>query len=666
MPGKPSDKSLEQHIIALKKKQEALLKSESHLRSLVDTIPDLIWLKDPDGIYLNCNPTFERFFGAKKADIVGKTDYDFVDKELADSFRENDCRAMELNGPSMNEEWFTFFDDGYTGLFETVKTPMTTPDGDLIGVLGIARDITQRKLTENALKETQRKLKDAQEMASLGFWTWDIQTGDVEWSEEVYRIFKLNPKEFTPQIDSIQALSPWPEDHQRDQELIQKAMESRRPGMYEQRFLFPDGTTGYYFSTFQGTYDGTGNLKTIKGTVQDITEKKRAELEQKKMEGQLRQAQKMEAIGRLAGGVAHDFNNMLSIILGNTEMAMDELDTENSVLPMLNEIYKAGERSANLTRQLLAFARKQTIAPQLLDMNRMIDDMLKMLKRLIGEDIDLVWRPKIPLQTVKIDPSQVDQVLANLCINARDAIDGAGKVTIETGDVVFDADYCKDHPGFNPGSFVMVGVSDNGSGMDKLALANLFEPFFTTKEKGRGSGLGLATVYGIVKQNKGFINVYSEPGNGTTFKLYFPSHQAAVPLPSGNGQSRELPRGSETILLVEDEIAILRMARIMLERLGYKVLSASTPGEAMAIVHSTDYETIHLLMTDVIMPEMTGKDLAGKVLAIRPGVKCLFMSGYTANVIAHHGVLEKDIAFISKPFSSRDLGIKIREALDRS
>ncbi|MFH2067271.1 MAG: PAS domain S-box protein [Pseudomonadota bacterium] len=666
MTGKPSDETLEQRIKALKKKQKALLKSESHLRTLVDTIPDLIWLKDPDGVYLNCNPTFERFFGAKKADIVGKTDYDFVDKELADFFRENDSRAMEMNGPSMNEEWLTFSDDGYTGLFETVKTPMTTPDGDLIGVLGIARDITQRKQTEDSLKETQQKLKDAQEMANLGFWTWDVQTGDVEWSEEVYRIFKLDPKEFTPQIDSILAMSPWPEDHQRDQELIQKAMKSRRPGMYEQRFLFPDGTTGYYFSTFQGTYDDAGNLKTMKGTVQDITEKKQAETEQKKMEEQLRQAQKMEAIGRLAGGVAHDFNNMLSIILGNTEMAMDELDTDNPVQPRLKEIYKAGERSANLTRQLLAFARKQTIAPQLLDLNRIIDDMLKMLKRLIGEDIDLVWQPKTPLQAVKIDPSQVDQVLANLCINARDAIDGCGKVTIETGNVVFDADYCKDHPGFNPGSFVMIGVSDNGSGMDKTTLANLFEPFFTTKAKGRGSGLGLATVYGIAKQNKGFVNVYSEPGKGTIFKLYFPSHQAAVPSASGKGQSRELPRGSETILLVEDEMAILLMTRIMLERLGYKVLAASTPGEAMRMVHSPDCETIHLLMTDVVMPEMNGKDLAGKVLGIRPEVKCLFMSGYTANVIAHHGVLDQGVAFISKPFSGRDLGIKIREVLDGS
>jgi CheY-like chemotaxis protein len=270
------------------------------------------------------------------------------------------------------------------------------------------------------------------------------------------------------------------------------------------------------------------------------------------------------------------------------------------------------------------------------------------------------------LQAVKIDPSQVDQLLANLCINARDAIDGCGKVTIETGNVVFDADYCRDHSGFNPGSFVMIGVSDNGSGMDKTTLANLFEPFFTTKAKGRGSGLGLATVYGIVKQNKGFVNVYSELGKGTIFKLYFPSHQAAVPSSSGESQNRELPRGSETILLVEDEMAILLMTRIMLERLGYKVLAASTPGEAMRMVHSPDFETIHLLMTDVVMPEMNGKDLAGKVLAIRPEVKCLLMSGYTANVIAHHGVLDQGVAFISKPFSARDLGVKIREVLDRS
>lgn len=661
MSEKNTGKEITHGIRELEKTKEALQTSESHLRILLDTIPDLVWLKDPDGVYICCNKGFERFFGARECEIVGRTDYDFVDKDLADFFRRNDVKAMDLDRPSMNEEWLTFAVGGYRGLFETIKTPMRSPGGELIGVLGIARDITRRKKTEQSLKETEKKLRQAQEMASLGFWFWDVRTGEVEWSREVYRIFQRDPGTFTPTIESIQALSPWPDDHQRDAELIRKATESDRPGSYEQRFLFPDDTIGYYLSTYQGVYDEEGELTGIKGTVQDITEKKRAEEEQKKMEMRFRQVQKMEAIGRLAGGVAHDFNNMLSIIMGNVELVMDEVDGDSAVGKSLQEIYRAGERSSNLTRQLLAFARKQTIEPQLLDLNTIIDDMLKMLQRLIGEEIDLVWRPGQNLDAVKIDPSQVDQVLANLCINARDAIGGVGKVTIETGHAVFDGEYCRDHPGFVAGRFIMVGVSDNGAGMDKATLANLFEPFFTTKEKGRGSGLGLATVYGIVKQNKGFINVYSEPGEGSTFKLYFPSHRKTAATEFPSEADTTLAGGHETVLLVEDETAILRMSTAMLERLGYRVLAAATPGHALKIAGSG--QKIHLLMTDVVMPEMNGRDLAGRVAELQPGLKCLFMSGYTENVIAHHGVLDPGIAFISKPFSRKDLSEKIREVL---
>ncbi|WP_022664162.1 hybrid sensor histidine kinase/response regulator [Desulfospira joergensenii] len=661
-----SHEELERQIKELEKTEKALIQSESHLRTLVDSIPDLIWLKDPNGVYLRCNPTFERLFGAEESSIVGKTDYDFVDKELADFFRKNDCKAMELDRPCLNEEWLTFSDDGYHGLFETVKTPMKSPDGKLIGVLGIARDITKRKLTEESLKETERKLREAQKMAKLGFWSWDIHSGAVEWSDEVYQIFRLDPDEFIPRIESIQALSPWSEDHQRDAELIRRARENKEPGAYEQKFLFPDKSIGFYYSTFQGIYDDQGDLRAIKGTVQDITEKKRAEEEQKRMEEQLIQAQKMESIGRLAGGVAHDFNNMLSIILGNAEMVLDGLDKANPLMSNVKEILKAAERSTNLTKQLLAFARKQTIDPQLLDLNEIIDDMLKMLNRLIGEDIDLVWLPQKPLGLAKIDPSQVDQVLANLCINARDSIRGVGKVTIETGNVVFDTDYCREHRGCVPGHFVMIGVSDNGSGMDKATQANLFEPFFTTKEKGQGSGLGLATVYGIVKQNNGFINVYSEPDQGTSFKIYLPSHAESMTPEVKTDLRQEYSGGNETLLLVEDESAILQMTQTILTGLGYKVLAASTPNEAIEIVRKNDEKKIDLLITDVILPEMNGRDLSKKLLRMHPDLKCLFMSGYTANVIAHHGVLDKGIAFINKPFSRQDLGRKIREVLDES
>jgi CheY-like chemotaxis protein len=361
--------------------------------------------------------------------------------------------------------------------------------------------------------------------------------------------------------------------------------------------------------------------------------------------------------------VAHDFNNMLSIILGNTEMILEDLEDSNPVIQHLHEVQKAAERSADLTRQLLAFARKQTISPKELDLNEAIEGMLGMMRRLIGENINLAWLPKMKLWKTRIDPSQIDQTLANLCVNARDAIEDVGKITIETDNISFDMDYCREHEGFKPGDYVMVALSDTGCGMDKKTLENLFEPFFTTKGIGEGTGLGLATVYGIVKQNNGFINVYSEVNNGTTFSLYFPRHVGKVPSTENPEVQKIDEIGCETILLVEDELSIMKMTTMMLERLGYNVVSANSPTEAMKIAGSYP-EKIDLLVTDVVMPGMNGRDLAKKMYQLFPDLKCLFMSGYTANVIAHHGVLDYGMQFIQKPFSRQDLSAKVKKVLD--
>jgi len=381
------------------------------------------------------------------------------------------------------------------------------------------------------------------------------------------------------------------------------------------------------------------------------------------LEAQLQQAQKMEAVGRLAGGVAHDFNNMLAVIAGHAEMALEQTAPDSALHADLLEIQRAVQSSADLTRQLLAFARKQTIAPQVLDLNVTITSMLKMLRRLIGEDIDLLWKPADSLWPVKLDPAQIDQILANLVVNARDAITGVGKITIETGQVTFDEAYCENHADFVPGAYVLLGVSDNGCGMDKEVLTQLFDPFFTTKPLGRGTGLGLATVYGIVKQNQGFINVYSEPGEGTTFRIYLPRHHASDRADTGAAWAPVVaPTGSETVLLVEDEAALLKLSRRLLERLGYTVLAAETPNQALQYAEA--YQgAIDLLLTDVIMPEMSGHALWQRLSAMRPGLKCLFMSGHTANVIAHHGVLDEGVHFLQKPFSREALVMKLREAL---
>jgi len=400
------------------------------------------------------------------------------------------------------------------------------------------------------------------------------------------------------------------------------------------------------------------------GYATDITEQKQMEAEREKLQGQLQQARKMDAIGQLAGGVAHDFNNMLEVILGHTEMAMDDVDSTQPLYADLQEVLKAARRSAVLTRQLLTFARKQTISPEIVDLNETVAGMLKMLRRLIGENINLDWQPREGLWPVMLDPSQIDQILANLCVNARDAIEDVGAIAIRLENAVLDETCSSGQIRPAPGEHVVLSVSDSGCGMDEETTARIFEPFFTTKEMGKGTGLGLAAVYGIVQQNGGGIDICSEPGLGTTFAIYLPRHVGAAAAGTSEAAA-PVPRGTETVLVVEDEVAILKMAKKMLEAQGYTVLAAASPGEAASLFAAHTGE-IDLLMTDVIMPEMNGRDLATQLLAIRPDLKCLFMSGYTADVIARHGVLDEGIHFIHKPFSIRDLESKIREALEES
>ncbi|MCE5312981.1 MAG: response regulator, partial [Nitrospiraceae bacterium] len=371
----------------------------------------------------------------------------------------------------------------------------------------------------------------------------------------------------------------------------------------------------------------------------------------------------MESVGRLAGGVAHDFNNKLGVILGYAELAINKAEPDSQISEHLKQISIAAQRSAEITRQLLAFARKQTILPKMLNLNETIYGMIKMLHRLIGENIELAWLPGKDLWLVTMDPAQIDQILVNLCVNSKDAISCVGKITIETNNIHFSEKDCSANKDITSGNFVQLSVSDTGCGMGKETISNLFEPFYTTKEIGKGTGLGLATVYGIVKQNYGFINVYSEPGQGSLFRIYLPAHKKEYEQPASE-QAVETPRapGSENILLVEDEPSILKMATTMLELLGYTVIAADTPAKAIELASKHDGD-IHLLMTDVIMPGMNGRELAKKLLATRPNIKQLFMSGYTADVIAHHGVLDEGVQFIQKPFSIKDMAAKVRQAL---
>jgi two-component system cell cycle sensor histidine kinase/response regulator CckA len=402
-----------------------------------------------------------------------------------------------------------------------------------------------------------------------------------------------------------------------------------------------------------------------RATLSDITDRKRAEEDEKKLGAQLAQARKMESIGRLAGGVAHDFNNMLAVILGNVELAQEQVALGEPIQAELEEIRKAADRSAVLTRQLLAFARKQPVAPRVLDLNDAIADALTMIERLIGENIELRWKPGGDLWRVRMDPVQIGQILANLALNARDAIGGVGTVSIETANVVLDEVFCRDRDECTPGEYVRIAVTDNGSGMSREVVGQLFEPFFTTKHVGFGTGLGLATVLGMVKQNGGVISVESARGQGSTFAICLPRWTgdgaaipaaAAAPPPKGQG---------EAVLLVEDQAMILRLGKAMLERLGYAVLAAATPAEAirLAEIHPGG---IDLVLTDVVMPERNGRDLVERLRAVRPGLRSLFMSGYTSDIIANQRVLDEGVQFIQKPFSMQELAKKVSEALART
>jgi two-component system, cell cycle sensor histidine kinase and response regulator CckA len=408
-------------------------------------------------------------------------------------------------------------------------------------------------------------------------------------------------------------------------------------------------------ATISPVCDTGGRIVSYVGVKRDITA-------QRLMEDRLRQGQKMETIGQLAGGVAHDFNNMLQVIITYTEMALAKVEVELPLHKYLMEIRRAAQRSAEITGQLLAFARKQTVSPKVLDLNDAVASSQKMIQRLIGEDIDLLWAPGRNLWKVKIDPSQLDQILANLTANARDAIGGVGKITIHTEKVTLDAASCANSPGSLPGKYLLLAVSDDGCGMNKETLSHLFEPFFTTKAQGKGTGLGLATVFGIVRQNNGFITVYSEPGDGTTFKVYLPQAEDAAAQPS-KIEAAATRGGTETVLVVEDEEAILELAHESLEHLGYTVLVAGLPEDALRRCKE-HAGPIHLLITDVVMPQMNGRKLAERLRAERPGLKCLYMSGYTADIIAHRGVLEEGVNFIAKPFSLGVLADKVRAVLD--
>ncbi len=461
--------------------------------------------------------------------------------------------------------------------------------------------------------------------------------------------------------------TPWFDHDPAEAERLRAALGRAAGGesvRYEATHVSTDGSRREVDFNLHPTFDSSGQVALLVAEGRDITEERSAVRQQERMADLLHQSQKMESIGRLAGGVAHDFNNMLVVIIGHADLVMEQLDPADPRYAELVEIRNAAERSADLTRQLLAFARKQTVVPRVLDLNATVAGTLKMLQRLIREGIELVWRPGPELWPVNIDPSQLDQILANLCVNARDAIGAVGTITIETRNCVLTEAGAWTQVELPVGDYVALVVSDTGCGMAPEVLASIFEPFYTTKDVGAGTGLGLATVYGAVRQNRGDIVAASQLGQGTVFTIYLPRHQTAVDPQADGAPAVASASDHAVILLVEDEPAILRVTARMLERVGYAVLAAGTPGEAVALAENHD-GPIDLLLTDVVMPEMNGRELVQLIAVRRPGLKHLYMSGYTAEVIAHHGVVDTGVQFIAKPFSAAALTAAVERALER-
>ena len=622
--------------------------------NLLESLPQRVFVKNRHSVFQACNESFARDLGIRSEEISGKTDADFFPEELVKRYREDDKKVISKEVAIVVEEPYQV--SGRERWVRVIKAPYCDNDGSVVGVVGIFEDITERRRAEEELRQSQQRLILHRQQTPLGVIEWDMDFRVVNWNPAAERIFGYAAEEAIGRHVSelIVPESVMPHVHEIWADLLQQkgGTRSRNENVSKSGSVL----LCEWFNT--PLVDSSDNVMGVASLVLDITD-------QRRLESQLRQAQKMEAVGQLAGGVAHDFNNLLQAIMGYAEMLVIQTPEQDPRHADLMEILKTGKRAGDLTRQLLAFARKQRVVPEVLDINDVIEGMLKMLRRLIGENVELVWMPRHGVWPLRVDPSQFDQILANLIVNARDAIGDVGRAQISIDNVEVDEEFCMRNSDAVPGQYVMLAVGDDGCGMSEEDLARIFEPFFSTKDRGHGTGMGLATVYGIVKQNKGFVDVESEKGVGSTFRIYIPRYETGDADEEIKRDSKErLARGEgATVLVVEDEPAILALGQRMLKQLGYDVLVAGTPAEALRIAKEHT-GSIDLLLSDVILPEMSGRDLANSLLTIRPGSKLLFMSGYAADVVSQHGVLEEAVEFIQKPFSLEGLASKVRQALD--
>jgi len=643
-----ANEQLKHEIKERRQAEETLRESEQKYRELADLLPQIVFEMDDTGTltFVNRN-AFDVFVYTQSEFDKGLNAFQMLIPEDCDRAMEDMQRVF--NGDKLGGvEYTALRKDGDTFPIILDATPIWR-DNKPIGLRGIIMDLTERKRAE----EERMRLIEAINQAAESIMITDTKETILYVNPAFERLTGYTQEEAIGRNPRILKSGKHDEAFYKQMWHTLTSGETWRGEIINKT---KDGTLFTEEATISPVFDNKGKIINYIGVKHDVTK-------QRVLEDQLRQAQKMETVGRLAGGVAHDFNNMLNVILGSAKLVMTRDDLDDSMLKNLQQIQKAAERSADITRQLLAFSRKQVIEPMVVNLNSLIKDIEKMFGRLLGKGIDILSVPEKEIWNIMADPGQIHQIVANLCINASDAMPQGGKLTIETANVTFDDTYCKEHVGFVPGCFVMLSISDNGIGMDKEILAHIFEPFFTTKEEGKGTGLGLASVYGAIKHNNGFIDVYSEPGQGTTFKLYFPRCAGEAEKPKA---AVKAPKGLKTaaILLVDDDEMVRNLTEMMLEKIGHTVVVAETPEEALALCEKGGMD-IDLLLSDVVMPHIGGKALQKAIEALKPGIKTLLMSGYTASVIARHGVLGKGMHFIQKPFSIEELARKVREAIEQ-
>jgi PAS domain S-box-containing protein len=636
-------------ISVRKAAEKHLVQMEARYRGLLEAAPDAMVVVNHGGEIVLLNVQAEKQFGYRRDELVGQKVKNIIPRGFAERLLMHGTgtpgdpvvpqmgTGIELHGRRK---------DGSEFPIEIMLSPLDTVDGILI--TAAIRNIAERKLRENDLSRLAAVVESSQDaivsLTSLGI----IRT----WNRGAERIFGYSAEEATGR--SILFLSP-PDRSAEGSTLLERVARADRIEHFETIRVKKDGTQIHVALTFSPIKDSDGRVVGVSSVARDVTESKH-------MEAMLRQSQKMEAVGQLAGGVAHDFNNLLGVILGYTGLMLDRLGLDDPQRKSIEEIQKAGDRAALLTRQLLAFSRKQVLQPKVIDLNAVVAGAEKLLQRLIGENIELraVLNPE--LCRVKADPGQIEQIIMNLAVNARDAMPSGGKLTIETSNMEFDEAYTAQHPSTRTGPHVMLAVTDTGCGMDAETKAHMFEPFFTTKEFGKGTGLGLSTVYGIVKQSGGSVWVYTEPGLGTSFKIYLACVDAVPEIEPPNDKVMNVVAGSQTILIVEDDPALLQVTHRSLEEVGYAILEARSSKEAIDISESHT-GPIHLMVTDVVLPGMSGVKLAAYLSAQRPEMKVLYVSGYTNDTVFHHGVLEPGLAFLQKPFSARTLARRVGEVL---